>query len=436
VSDTLTVEELLERKRDGLAHTASEIDRLVLGYATGEIPDYQMSAWLMAAFLNGLNAEETVWLTDAMVRSGRVVDLGSIPGVKVDKHSTGGVADTTTLVLAPLVAACGVPIAKMSGRGLGHTGGTLDKLEAIPGFRVSLSAEEFVEQVCSIGLAVIAQTPDIDPADKLMYALRDVTATVPSIPLIVGSIISKKIAGGADAIVLDVKVGSGAFMKTEAQARQLAAELTRVGRVLGRDVVCLMSDMDQPLGMAVGNALEVREAIETLQGHGPAELTELCLVFASRMLQLGRVAADDDEARKLLGDALASGRALAKFAEWVQAQGGDPQIAENPELLALAPCVREVRSTAAGFVAGFDAEGVGRAAMLTGAGRATTDAAIDPGAGLQLAVRVGDAVAEGSLLGTLYASDESLLGPAEERFVASLRFSADAVSAPPLFHEL
>ncbi|MDA3936523.1 MAG: thymidine phosphorylase, partial [Actinomycetota bacterium] len=240
----MTFEELIEIKRDSGAHTAAQIDRIVLGYSSGEMPEYQMSAWLMAAFLNGLNADETVWLTDAMVRSGEIIDLSSIPGIKVDKHSTGGVADTTTLVLAPLVAACGVPVAKMSGRGLGHTGGTLDKLESIPGFRIQLEPEEFLAQVRDVGVAVMAQSPDIDPADKKMYALRDVTATVPSIPLIVGSIISKKVAGGADAIVLDVKVGSGAFMKTEEQARELARELTRVGRALGREVVCLMSDMD------------------------------------------------------------------------------------------------------------------------------------------------------------------------------------------------
>ncbi|MDP2232718.1 MAG: thymidine phosphorylase, partial [Actinomycetota bacterium] len=300
----MTFEELIEHKRDGLKHTVEQMDRIVLGYSAGEIPEYQMSAWLMAAYLNGLDAEETVWLTDAMVRSGEVLDLSSIPGVKVDKHSTGGVADTTTLVLAPLVAACGVPVAKMSGRGLGHTGGTLDKLESIPGMHVSLTSEQFLAQVCDVGVAVIAQSADIVPADKKMYALRDVTATVSSIPLIVGSIISKKIAGGADAVVLDVKVGSGAFMKTREQASELAAELTRVGKALGREVVCIMSDMDQPLGMAVGNSLEVIEAIETLRGHGPAALTELCYVFGAKMLVLGQVAADDAAARELLSSAI------------------------------------------------------------------------------------------------------------------------------------
>jgi len=267
VSGNVTFEELIERKRDGFEHTADEIEAIISGFTCGDVADYQMAAWLMAALLNGLSADETVLMTRSMVRSGREVDLSSIPGVKVDKHSTGGVADTTTLILAPLVAACGAPVAKMSGRGLGFTGGTLDKLEAIPGFRVVLTPEEFIDQVCDVGVAVIAQSPDVDPADKKIYALRDVTATVPSIPLIVGSIISKKVAGGADAILLDVKVGSGAFMKTPDDARALAAELVRVGEALGRKVVCVMSDMDQPLGMAVGNALEVREAIETLQAR-------------------------------------------------------------------------------------------------------------------------------------------------------------------------
>ncbi len=302
--------ELIAAKRDGGTHTQAEMDRIVLEFAAGTIPDYQMSAWMMAALLSGLSHEETVWMTDAMVRSGTVVDLSGIPGVKVDKHSTGGVADTTTLVLAPLVAACGVPVAKMSGRGLGHTGGTLDKLESIPGMRIELSPDEFIQQVLDVGVAVVSQSPDIDPADKRMYALRDVTATVPSIPLIVGSIISKKIAGGADAIVLDVKVGSGAFMKTESDARELASELTRVGNALGKDVECLMTDMDQPLGMAVGNSLEVTEAIETLRGEGPEALTELSLVFGERMLVLGKVAEDTAQARALLEDAITSGRAL------------------------------------------------------------------------------------------------------------------------------
>jgi len=431
-----TFEELIERKRDGRAHTSAEIERIVHGFVAGEMPDYQMAAWLMAAYLNGLDAEETVALTDAMVRSGRVLDLSAIPGVKVDKHSTGGVADTTTLVLAPLVASCGVPVAKMSGRGLGYTGGTLDKLESIPGFRVELTAEEFVTQVCDIGVAVIAQSPDIDPADKMMYALRDVTATVPSVPLIVGSIISKKIAGGADAIVLDVKVGTGAFMKTEHDARTLAAELTRVARELGAQVTCFMTDMNQPLGMAVGNAIEVREAVETLSGRGPEALTELCLVFGEQMLMLGGVASTAEEARARLVAAIEDGSALATFRRWVEAQGGDPSFAEDPGVLPQARYQRAVTAERGGFVTAFDAEGVGRAAMLLGAGRAAKDDSIDPAAGLELAVRIGDAVSAGSTIATLYASAEELFGEAEVRLLASVEIGDAHVQPPSLFHEL
>lgn len=431
-----TFEELIELKRDGREHSAEQIERIVDAFTAGEMPDYQMAAWLMAAYLNGLSEVETVDLTAAMTYSGRQVDLSSVPGIKVDKHSTGGVADTTTLVLAPLVAACGVPVAKMSGRGLGHTGGTLDKLESIPGFSVELSPDAFVAQVRDVGIAVIAQSPDVDPADKKIYALRDVTATVPSIPLIVGSIISKKVAGGADAILLDVKVGSGAFMKTEGEARALAEELIRVGRALGRDVVCVMSDMDQPLGMAVGNALEVREAIETLRGEGPEELTELCLELGAKMLVMAHITTDPYQARSLCEKAIASGRALETFRRWVEAQGGDPGVADDLSLLPLAPHIREVRAAQAGYVAGFDAEGVGRSAMLLGAGRAAQDDVIDFGAGLQMSVRVGSSVEQGSVLCTMYSSDESLFDDAEERFREAVRFSDVYAAPPPLFHEL
>lgn len=431
-----TFEELIERKRDGHEHTPEEIERVVLGFTNGEMPDYQMSAWLMAALLRGLSADETIAMTDAMVRSGRVLDLSAIPGVKVDKHSTGGVADTTTLVLAPLVAACGVPVAKMSGRGLGHTGGTLDKLESIPGFRIELSAEDFVEQVRRIGVAVVAQSAEVDPADKKIYALRDVTGTVPSIPLIVGSVISKKVAGGADAMMLDVKVGSGAFMKTEAEARQLAHELTAVGEALGKKVVCLMTDMDQPLGMAVGNALEVEEAILTLRGDGPPALTELCLVFGAEMLVLGGVADNQDHALRIVGEALASGRALAKFREWISAQGGDARITDDPARLPRSPMSRAVAATESGFVTRFNAEEVGRAAMMLGAGREKVGDTIDPGAGLVLAVRVGDAVSPGDTLCTMYAASETLLEEAEQRFRHAVHIDTERAEPTPLFHQL
>ncbi|MCK8114109.1 thymidine phosphorylase [Anaerosoma tenue] len=431
-----SLEELIEVKRDGGTHTADELQRLVDAFVSGEMPDYQMAAWLMAAFIRGLDSEETAALTGAMARSGRMVDLSAVPGVKVDKHSTGGVGDTTTLVLAPLVASCGVPVAKMSGRGLGFTGGTLDKLESIPGFTVTLEPDDFLRQVRDVGCAVIGQSPDVDPADKKMYALRDVTATVPSVPLIVGSIISKKVAGGADAIVLDVKVGSGAFMKTESDARELAAELTRVGALLGREVVCVLTDMDQPLGRAVGNALEVREAIATLKGEGPADLTELCLVLGSRMLVLGGVAADERAGRDLLLDSIATGSALDTFRAWVHAQGGDERVADDPSLLPAAAHERVVTATRAGWVSGFDAEGVGRAAMAAGAGRARKEDAIDPAAGLVLAVKTGDRVEAGDPLGTVCSSDAALLDEAGARLRDAVVLGDEEVEPPPLFLEV
>jgi pyrimidine-nucleoside phosphorylase len=428
-----TFEELIEVKRDGRAHTEEEIFCVVDSFTRGEAPDYQMAAWLMATLLNGLDADESVWLTDAMVRTGHVLDLTSIPGKKVDKHSTGGVADTTTLVLAPLVASCGAYVAKMSGRGLGHTGGTLDKLESIPGFRVELGEEEFVRQVRDVGVAVISQLPGVAEADKRMYALRDVTATVPSIPLIVGSIVSKKVAGGADAIVLDVKVGSGAFMKTLEDAKELASELTRVGAELGRRVECHLTDMDQPLGMAVGNANEVVEAIETLRGEGPEALRDVCLTLGARMLVLGDVATGDADARAVLEDALASGRALERFESWVEAQGGDPRIAGDTSLLPASPLVRTLGAERGGYVSRFDAEGVGRAAAALGAGRLTKDDAIDAGAGLVLEVRVGDGIAAGDALATMRAADETRLDEAEARFLNAIEISEEPPEPRPLF---
>lgn len=431
-----SIVELIESKRDGHTHPREEMEHLVSSFVSGEMPDYQMAAWLMAAFLNGLDADETVDLTRAMAESGRMVDLSSVPGIKVDKHSTGGVGDKTTLVLAPLVASCGVRMAKMSGRGLGHTGGTLDKLESIPGFSVTLESEQFLAQVRDVGVAVVAQSDDIDPADKKMYALRDVTGTVPCIPLIVGSIISKKVAGCADAIVLDVKVGSGAFMKTEAEARALAAELTRVGAALGRKVVCVMSDMDQPLGCAVGNALEVCEAIRTLRGEGPHDLTELCVALGAKLLVLGEKAPDETAGRGMLKDAISSGRALETFRAWVTAQGGNPAIIEDPSLLPLSEFVSVLSAPGAGYITGFNAEGVGRAAMLLGAGRETRDDVIDPGAGVLLAVKDGDHVEAGDPLATLYASDVSLFDEAVGRLSDAIRIGPEPPAPMPLFHEV
>lgn len=430
-----SIEELIELKRDGGKHSESELGRLVSSYVCGAMPDYQMAAWLMAAFLRGLDHSETVWLTDAMARSGRMMDLSSVPGLKVDKHSTGGVGDKTTIALAPMVAACGAPVAKMSGRGLGHTGGTLDKLESIPGFRVEMAPDAFVRQVREIGIAVIAQSPDIDPADRKMYALRDVTGTVPSIPLIVASIISKKIAGGADAIVLDVKVGSGAFMKDMDDARSLARELERTGEALGRRVVTVLTDMDQPLGFAVGNALEVREAILTLRDEGPEDLFQECLTLGSRMLALGGVARDEDDGRARLVGAVESGAALEVLRRWVSAQGGDPRVADDLSLLPTAPFTREVVAHEAGWVGAFDAEGVGRAAMAMGAGRAAVDDIIDHSAGLVLAVKVGDRVDAGEPLVTLHAASEGLLDAGEERFRNALHMSAEPVGPRELVRE-
>jgi pyrimidine-nucleoside phosphorylase len=431
-----TIEELIEVKRDGLRHSPEELQRIVSAFISGEMADYQMAAWLMAAFIRGLDSAETAALTEAMARSGRMVDLTSVPGVKVDKHSTGGVGDTTTLVLAPLVASCGVRVAKMSGRGLGFTGGTLDKLESIPGFTVELEPERFLAQVRDVGCAVIAQSADVDPADKKMYALRDVTATVPSMPLIVSSIISKKVAGGADAIVLDVKVGSGAFMKTPSEARALADELVRVGRLLGREVLAVLTDMDQPLGYAVGNALEVAEAVRTLKGDGPPDLTELCLVLGAKMLVLGKAAEDEATARASLSESVRSGRAIETFRRWVEAQGGDPAVADDPGRLPAAPYTREVRAQRAGWVVAFDAEGVGRAALALGAGRARKEDAVDPGAGIVLAAKIGSRLERGDLLATLHASDPARLDEAEARLVAAVFLGEEQPEPPTLFREV
>jgi pyrimidine-nucleoside phosphorylase len=395
--------ELIERKRDGDELAAEEIAELVLAYARGEVPDYQMAAFCMAVYFRGLSAAETFALTDAMVRSGDTLDLGSVLGRKVvDKHSTGGVGDKTSLAVAPIVAACGVPFGKMSGRGLGHTGGTLDKLESIPGYRVELTLDEFVAQVRDVGAAIVGQTADLVPADKLLYALRDVTATVDNVSLIAASIMSKKLAGGADAIVLDVKVGDGAFMKTLEDARVLADAMLELGRRAGREVVCLLTDMDQPLGAAVGNALEVREAVDTIRGSGPADFTELVLDACARLLSLSDLGIGLDEARTRAEAAVADGSALTAYERWIRAQGGDP----DPGVLPQAPVVLEVAAPREGAVASLGAIAVGVAALHLGAGRATKDAQIDHAVGVRCLKKRGDAVGAGEPLAEVHAADE------------------------------
>ncbi|MFD0680990.1 MULTISPECIES: pyrimidine-nucleoside phosphorylase [unclassified Paenibacillus] len=394
--------DIIQKKRDGKPLTTQEIEALIQGYVSGEIPDYQMSAWAMAVYFNGMTAAETADLTLAMARSGDQADLSSIPGVKVDKHSTGGVGDTTTLILAPLAAAAGVPVAKMSGRGLGHTGGTIDKLEAIEGYKVELTKEQFLQQVKSIGVSVISQSGNITPADKKLYGLRDVTATVDSIPLIASSIMSKKIASGADAIVLDVKTGSGAFMKSLDDSIKLAQAMVEIGDQVGRETVAVITNMDEPLGLAIGNALEVREAIDTLRGEGPADLTELCLVLGSHMLQLGGKAASYDEARRLAEELLRSGAALGKLRELIAAQGGNPEVADRPELLPSAAYQVPVPALQAGTVSHIDAEALGVTAMMLGAGRATKEDHIDLAVGIVLHKKVGDYVSAGESIAELY----------------------------------
>ena len=408
--------ELIEAKRDGHEHSASEIAELILAYARDEVPDYQMAAWCMAVYFRGLTGAETFALTDAMIHSGDTLDLGAALGRRVvDKHSTGGVGDKTSIAVGPIVAACGVPFGKMSGRGLGHTGGTLDKLEAIPGFRVELTTEEFVAQVREIGLAIVGQSADLVPADKKLYALRDVTATVDIMPLIASSIMSKKLAAGAEAIVLDVKVGDGAFMKTREDARILAEQMIDLGHRAGREVVCLLTDMDQPLGAAVGNALEIREAVETVRGEGPADFTELVLDASARLLALSDLGIDLAEGRRRAGAAIADGSALATYERWVQAQGGDPDVAALPA----APVVREVRAPRSGTVERLGAFAVGIAALELGAGRRTKADTIDHAVGVVCRAKRGDQVANGAILAEIHAADDRSAATAADTVLAA-----------------
>lgn len=428
--------DLIQKKRNGGALNPEELAFLVDGYVAGRVPDYQMSAFLMAVYFRGMTAGETAELTRAFVRSGETLDLSRIRGIKVDKHSTGGVGDKTSLVLIPLVAACGAPVAKLSGRGLGHTGGTLDKLEAIPGFRTELSAAQVIEQVNRIGCAIAGQTANLVPADKKLYALRDVTATVDSVPLIAASVMSKKIAGGGDAIVLDVKTGSGAFMKTLPASRALARAMVAIGTEMGRRTVAVITDMAEPLGAAVGNALEVREALQTLGGGGPADLRELCLTLGAHMLVLAGVVSGPDAARERLTQALDGGAALRKCAEMVQAQGGDPAVVADPGHLPAAPVVQTVDASASGYVAAVDAEALGITAMTLGAGRATKEAAIDPAVGIVLRKKTGQLVREGEALADLHLRDRSQVADAVARVAAAYVIAPEPPVPPVLVHEV
>lgn len=422
--------DLIAAKRDGGRLSAEEIDFMVQGYTRGEIPDYQMSAMCMAILLRGMDDEETLDLTMSMMRSGEVLDLSAIKGVKADKHSTGGVGDKTSLILCPMVAACGLKIAKMSGRGLGHTGGTIDKLESFPGYDTGISDEQFIENVNRVGIAITSPTADIDPADKKLYALRDVTGTVPSIPLIVSSIMSKKLAAGADVIVLDVKCGGGAFMKTEERARELARNLTRIGNMAGRKTSAVITDMDQPLGCAVGNALEVKEAISVLSGEAGGDLLELCLTLGSCMLVSAGFAEDDEQARAALSESIRSGKALEKLAELVEAQGGDADAVYEPSMLPAAEIRLEVPSAETGYVSHIDAEKVGLVSMHLGGGRATKESSIDLAVGVVLHKKLGERVETGESLGTVHANDADKAQQAAELLRGCFTLSAEPVERP------
>lgn len=428
--------DLIVKKKRGGALTKEEIDWMIRAYTDGDVPDYQMSAMMMAICFVGMTDEETKDLTLAMAHSGDMLDLSAINGIKVDKHSTGGVGDKTSLVLAPLVASLGIPVAKMSGRGLGHTGGTIDKLESFTGFSTSLTPEQFIRNVNTIHIAIAGQTANLAPADKKLYALRDVTGTVDQMSLIASSIMSKKLASGADSIVLDVKTGDGAFMKKEADAIHLAEEMVSIGKLAGKDVSAVISDMDQPLGCAVGNALEVREAIDTLRNQGPADLRELVLVLGSYMVVKAGAADDLSLARTMLEESLSNGRAFEVFKEFVRAQGGDPNEAEHPEMLPAARFQETVPAPGDGYVADIATEEIGKICLLLGGGRETKESRIDLSVGLVLCKKKGDAVRKGEPLAVIHANDEELLGQAAERLASAYTLTEMKPEAIPLIKEV
>lgn len=428
--------DLIWKKREGGELTKAEIDFLVSGFVKGEIPDYQISAWCMAVFFQGMTFDECAALTLSMVNSGETIDLSTINGPKVDKHSTGGVGDKTSLVLLPLVAAAGVPVAKMSGRGLGHTGGTIDKLESIPGFKTSLNRTEFLEQVSRIGIAIIGQTQTLVPADKKMYALRDLTATVESIPLIASSIVSKKLAAGADAVVLDVKYGDGAFMQNYQEALDLARTMVEIGNRAGRKFKAVLSDMNQPLGLAIGNSLEVAEAIVTLKGEGPADLTNLCLTLGGMMLYLAGISDTFESGKETVNHMLTSGAGLAKFRELLIAQGGNDAVIDNPGLLPTAAEISYVKAPTAGWIGRIHCRSLGLAAMELGAGRNRLEDVIRPEVGIKLHVKVGDRVEAGQTLAEIHAQNRA----DAERFIPKVLecfdFSEELVERPVLIEEI
>lgn len=428
--------DVIMKKRNGGELSKEEICFFVNGYTVGEIPDYQVSALMMAIYFRGMTEKETYELTMAMAHSGDILDLSRIQGIKVDKHSTGGVGDKTSLALTPMVAACGIPVAKMSGRGLGHTGGTIDKLESFPGFSTSLSTEQFIDNINRIGIAIMGQTADLAPADKKLYALRDVTATVDNMSLIASSIMSKKLAAGADAIVLDVKTGSGAFMKKKEDALALAEEMVKIGKNAGRKTIAVISDMDQPLGYAVGNALEVREAIDTLRNEGPEDFVELCLTLGSQMLIAGGKAEDQENARKMLLEVLENGRALDKLAEFISAQGGDGEVVYHPELLPQASIQKEIASPFDGYIGHIECDEVGICSLILGGGRETKESEIDLAVGIVLNKKVGDEVSKGETLAILHGNDAKKVAEAEKRYLNACTIVKIPVEKEPMIKKI
>ena len=428
--------DLIQKKKNGETLTKEEIDFMITDYVAGKIPDYQMSAMLMAIYFNGMENEELAAFTLAMRDSGDLVDLSPIEGIKVDKHSTGGVGDKTTLIVGPIVAACGVPVAKMSGRGLGFTGGTLDKLESISGFRIDLSAEEFFETVKKTGISVIGQTGNLAPADKLLYALRDVTATVDSIPLIAASVMSKKLAAGSDKIVLDVTTGSGAFMKNTRDAKKLAKHMVAIGNHAGKETVAILTGIEEPLGFAIGNNMEVKEAIEVLKGGGPEDVKEVSVALAGMMLSLGLENVSLSQGKRMAKKALSSGQAFEKFKEMVQAQGGDIRYVEHPEFFERDAFEGEVLAAEDGFLSGMDTEKIGVAAGLLGAGRETKDSVIDMSAGIYLKKKIGDTVKKGEPIAICYAGTKEKLNRGMAMFESSIRYSKEAPRIPKLIVDI